>query len=184
MDMENMQIRRRGSQGVCYNKKRRKTMQPKLKSILLTTSLGVILLLVVLSIMLVFVSGPMEKQRRDREDILRRVSSQYLISNPQYLNTSNFERSLMIGAGEYEGTKIYFVCDQLGNVLSRIAQNRIDVTAAMAFASKSMTFDKPSVRIAYFKGNFVLQVLEKKRETLLNIENYSVILTVETAHEN
>lgn len=155
-------------------------MQLKLKSILLSGSLVMILLIVLLSLMMVFVSGPLEKERNDQVRAFAKVSSDSMISNPVYLYTSNFDRVSLIGEGEYEGIKIYFACDPSGRVLDRVARTKIDPIAALAFASKSMTFDHPRIQIAYFKGKFVVNISEKKRVTLLEIETYSVILTVET----
>lgn len=155
-------------------------MPPKLKSTLITGTLIAFLLLIVLSLLLVFVSGPIEKQRRDQIEVLKRVETVYEIKHPIYLNGSDYDRICIMGEGEYQGVKVYFAADTLGTVLDRIAMNKINVTTALAFASKTMTFVSPSVRIAYYKGKFVIAIIEKRRETLLDIEKYSVILTVET----
>lgn len=155
-------------------------MQPKLKSFLLSGSLVMILLIVLLSILMIFISGPVEKERRDQIRAFAKISADYKISNPKYLYKSSFDSVSFIGEGDYEGEKIYFACDSKGQILDRIVRTKIDPVAALAFASKSMTFDRPRVQIAYYKGKFVVDIIEKKRETLLDIEKYSVILTVET----
>ena len=155
-------------------------MQPKLKSFLITGSLSVLLLLLILSILMVFVSGPLEKQRRDRVEAFKRVRMDYKIINPIYLNASNYDRVCIMGEGEYEGVKVYFASDPLGRVLDRISKDKVDIKAALAFASKTMKFDQPSVRIAYFNGEFVVAIIEKKRETLVDGSTYTVLLTVET----
>ncbi|MGB7594601.1 MAG: hypothetical protein WBL80_03445 [Erysipelotrichaceae bacterium] len=155
-------------------------MQPKLKSTLLTGALFVFLLLIVLAMLMVFVSGPIEKERRDRVEALKRVETVYAIAHPIYLNGSDYDRICIMGEGVYQGAKVYFAADTVGTVLDRIAMNKVNVTTALASAAKTMTFTKPSLRIAYFKGKFVIAVVERRRETLLDIENYSVILTVET----
>ncbi|TFG83578.1 MAG: hypothetical protein E4G74_01020 [Erysipelotrichales bacterium] len=154
-------------------------MQPKLKSSLITGSLIIFLALITVSLMLTFVSGPLEKQRRDRTIALKRVAMDYSISEPVYLNASNFDRVCIIGEGFYEGNAVYFASDSLGRVLDRIEKTRINVATVVAFATKSMVFENPITQIAYFKGAFVVAVIEKTRETLLNIEDYSVVLTVE-----
>jgi uncharacterized protein YpmB len=155
-------------------------MQPKLKSILLSGSLVMILLIMLLSILMTFISGPLEKEHRDQVRAFAKISTDYRISNPKYLYKSSFDSVSYIGEGEYEGEKIYFACDTKGQVLERIAHTKIDPLAALAFASKSLTFESPRVQIAFYKGKFVVDVIEQKRETLLDIEKYSVILTVET----
>jgi hypothetical protein len=155
-------------------------MQPKMKSTLLTGTLLVFLLLIVLTLMMVFVSGPMEKQRREQIEVLKRVESVYEILHPVYLNGSDYGRNCIMGEGEFQGVKVYFASDTVGTVLDRIAMNRINLAAGLSSASKTMTFTQPRVSIAYYKGEFVIAVIEKRRETLLDIENYSVILTVET----
>jgi hypothetical protein len=155
-------------------------MQPKLKSALITGALSVFLLLIVIAMMLVFVSGPVEKQRRDQAEALKRVATVYEIQHPVFLNGSDYDRVCIMGSGEYQGVKIYFASDTVGTVLDRIDMDKINVSTALAFASRTMTFVKPSLRIAYYKGKFVIALIEKKRETLLDIENYSVLLTVET----
>lgn len=155
-------------------------MQPRLKSTLINGTLIVFLLLIVLSMLMVFVSGPVEKQRRDQVEAFKRVSTDYLILHPVYLNTSSYESVCILGEGIYEGTKVYFASDTLGRVLDRVPMSKVNLTTALAFASKTMTFDKPSVRIAYYKLKFVIAIIEKKRETLLDINDYSVIITVET----
>jgi len=155
-------------------------MQPKLKSTLLTGTLFVFLLLIVLITLMVFVSGPVEKQRRDQIEALKRVETVYEIVDPIYLNGSDYGRICIMGEGEYQGVKVYFAADTVGTVLDRIEMKKVNVTTALATASKTMTFEKPSLRIAYYKGDFVVAIIEKRRETLLDIENYTVILTVET----
>jgi hypothetical protein len=155
-------------------------MKPKLKSSLLTGGLAVFLLLITLSFALLFVSGPAEKQRRDRINAFKRVSMDYQILNPTYLYDSVFDRSSIIGEGMFEGVKVYFACDSLGRVLDRIPKDEVDFQAALALASKSTKFENPILRVVYFKGDFVIDILEKKRETILNLRDYSVVLTVET----
>ncbi len=155
-------------------------MQPKLKSALTTSGLIVFLLLIVVSLMVTFVSGPLEKQRRERVSAFQRVKAEYQITAPVYLNTSSYDRVCLIGEGTFEGIRIYFSSDPLGRVLDHIAQDQVDLNQALAFASKSATFEKPLVRLAYFKGKFVVAIIEQKRETLLDISTYSVVLTVET----
>lgn len=154
-------------------------MPSNLKSSLLNLGLILIILVIVLFNLFVFVSGPAQKRVAEREAALSRVEESFGIDDAVSLYDSDYNQSLFIGEGVENGTEVYFASTLNGNVLDTIAKAEFDFNAALAKAGQSVEFIDPEVRVAYYKGVFVIAVLEKNRETLLERLEYSVVFTVE-----
>lgn len=154
-------------------------MPSNLKSSLLNLGLILIILVIVLFNLFVFVSGPAQKRVAEREAALNRVVESFGIDDAVSLYDSDYNQSLFIGEGVENGTEVYFAATLNGNVLDTIAKAEFDFNAALAKAGQSVEFIDPEVRVAYYKGVFVIAVLEKNRETLLERLEYSVVFTVE-----
>jgi len=154
-------------------------MPSNLKSMLLNLGLILIILLIVLFNLFVFVSGPAQKRTAERERALVRVEGSFGIAEAVSLYDSDYNQSLFIGEGSENGVEVYFAATLNGNVLDTIAKAEFDFDAALAKAGQEMEFIDPEVRVAYYKGKFVIAVLEKNRETLLERLEYSVVFTVE-----
>jgi len=154
-------------------------MPSNLKSMLLNLGLILIILLIVLFNLFVFVSGPAQKRTAERERALVRVEGSFGIAEAVSLYDSDYNQSLFIGEGSKNGVEVYFAATLNGNVLDTIAKAEFDFDAALAKAGQEMEFIDPEVRVAYYKGKFVIAVLEKNRETLLERLEYSVVFTVE-----
>lgn len=154
-------------------------MPSNLKSMLFNLGLILIILLIVLFNLFVFVSGPAQKSTAERERALVRVEGSFGIDEAVSLYDSDYNQSLFIGEGSENGVEVYFAATLNGNVLDTIAKAEFDFAAALAKAGQELEFSDPEVRVAYYKGKFVIAVLEKNRETLLERLEYSVVFTVE-----
>lgn len=154
-------------------------MPSNLKSSLLNLGLILIILVIVLFNLFVFVSGPAQKRVAEREAALNRVEESFGIDEAVSLYDSDYNQSLFIGEGTENGKEVYFAATLNGNVLDTIAKAEFDFAAALAKAGQSVEFIDPEVRVAYYKGKFVIAVLEKNRETLLERLEYSVVFTME-----
>lgn len=154
-------------------------MPSNLKPILLNLGLILIILLIVLFNLFVFVSGPAQKRSAERENALERIQASFGITDAGSLYDSDYNQSLFIGEGTENGKEVYFAATLNGNVLDTIAKAEFDFDAALTKTGSVMEFIDPEVRVAYYKGKFVIAVLEKNRETLLDSQDYSVVFTVE-----
>ncbi|MHC1736255.1 MAG: hypothetical protein AB9921_11355 [Erysipelotrichaceae bacterium] len=154
-------------------------MPSNLKSIILNLGLILIILLIVLFNLFVFVSGPAQKISAERERALVRVEGSFGIADAVSLYDSDYNQSLFIGEGTENGVEVYFAATLNGNVLDTITKAEFDFDAALVKAGQEIEFIDPEVRVAYYKGKFVIAVLETNRETLLDRLEYSVVFTVE-----